>query len=98
MSWVLNTVIYHTSKRRGGVGLKHLSGHKFKFKKNMLNRDIFSNSEFKDRIYECSRCKVNLIIYRSNIDNKLNMVVSEDSSLVFTGTSCNQIIMKRACS
>lgn len=99
MSWILRVVL--NKLVHDGIlnnGEKHLNGHKFKFKKNILNRDIFSNIELKDRIYECSRCKINLIIYRDSIDNKLNIVVSEGGSLVFTVTSCNQTIMKRACS
>lgn len=99
MSWVLNTLY----KNHHGIYLKNLESHSFKFLLN--NRGGFNKFNYKERRYQCSKCKVLFSYMREQsglIGRGRDKIIHSFTFYEITGRfildkSCSQIMMEKAC-
>jgi len=94
MSWIFNTIINNLYKNKNILydDLCCIKKHNFIFDKTYKTN--ISHVEYKDRMYKCTKCKTQIILYRS-LNKKAYFGI--ESRVIFYNKTCNQIIMEKAC-
>lgn len=93
-NWILHVWIKHMDYNYviNSEIIKKIDTHNFKFMGN-----VFSEDDYKDRIYECNKCKSRLLCYKT-MHGTFDIFLNEGSRNIFnSGLNCKQIIMKKAC-